>query len=104
MTLFLNVYGDKAGYDYCVNRTSPANGKTLIESVGDNEYRPVGEAEIRFEGNQLMLCVPKAVLGLGEKASFTFKWADHYEDGNILSFYTKGDSAPYGRLNWVYSS
>lgn len=104
MTLFLNVHGDKAGYDYCVNRTSPANGKTLIESVGDNEYRPVGEAEIRFEGNQLMLRVPKAVLGLGEKASFTFKWADHYEDGNILSFYTKGDSAPYGRLNWVYSS
>ena len=49
-----------------------------------------------------MLRVPKALLGLGETASFTFKWADNYEDGNIMSFYTKGDAAPYGRLNWVY--
>ena len=46
--------------------------------------------------------MPKTLLGLGEDASFTFKWADNYEDGDILSFYTQGDSAPYGRLNWVY--
>ena len=49
-----------------------------------------------------MLQVPKALLDVDGKASFMFKWADNYEDGNLLSFYTTGDSAPYGRLNWVY--
>ena len=102
MTLFLNVGGEKAGYDFCVNRTAPADGKTVVEAVADGGYERVGEAEIRFEGNRLMLRVPKTLLGLGEDASFTFKWADNYEDGDILSFYTQGDSAPYGRLNWVY--
>ncbi len=102
MTLFLNVKKEQAGYDFCVNRTSPENGKALIEAVTPDGYEPLGRADIRFEDNKLMLRVPKALLGLGEKASFTFKWADNYEDGNIMSFYTKGDSAPYGRLNWVY--
>ncbi len=51
-----------------------------------------------------MLRVGKSLLGFapGADASFTFKWADHYEDGDVMSFYTKGDAAPYGRLNWVY--
>ncbi len=101
MTLFINTKG-KTGYDFCINRTAPKNGKTIVEAVSGNEYEKKGEAEIRFAGNQLMLRVPKALLGVGKKAKFTFKWADNYEEGNIMSFYTKGDSAPYGRLNWVY--
>ena len=102
MTLFLNVSGDKPGYDFVINRTSPADGKTKIEAVTDDGYSVVGEADIRCEGHRLMLRVPKETLGVHGNASFTFKWADNYEDGNIMSFYTKGDSAPYGRLNWVY--
>ena len=103
MTLFLNVSG-KTGYDFCVNRRSPQNGKTAVEAVTDAGYETLGEADIVFSGSELMLKVPKPVLGFteNEKAAFTFKWADNYEDGNILSFYTRGDSAPYGRLNWVY--
>nr|MCR5041431.1 hypothetical protein [Clostridia bacterium] len=101
MTLFINTRG-KEGYDFCVNRTAPENGKTAVEAIDGADYESKGEAEIRFEGKMLMMKVPKALLGLGEKASFTFKWADNYEEGNITSFYTKGDSAPYGRLNWVY--
>ena len=103
MTLFINTSG-KTGYDYCINRTAPENGKTAVEAVSDAGYEKKGEAQIRIEGNRMMLSVPKALLGLGESASFSFKWADNYEDGNILSFYTKGDSAPYGRLNWVYGA
>ncbi|MBQ6065631.1 MAG: hypothetical protein IJK89_02310 [Clostridia bacterium] len=106
MTLFLNVNGKKPGYDFCVNRTSPANGKTTIEAITDAGYESRGQADIRFEGNRLMLRVPKAALGLAgnKKAAFTFKWADNYEEGNLMSFYTRGDSAPYGRLNWVYGT
>lgn len=106
MTLFLNVGGEKAGYDFCINRQSPDNGKTRIESVTDNGYEPIGEADIRFEGNQLMLRVEKSLLGFAPDAdaSLQFKWADNYIDGDVFSFYTRGDAAPYGRLNWVYTS
>ena len=54
MTLFLNTSG-KTGYDYIVNRTSPADGKTAVEAVADGGRTVAGEAEIRFEGNRLML-------------------------------------------------
>ena len=104
MTLFLNFSG-KEGYDYCVNRTAPADGKTAVEAVKDGVYTKLGNAEIVYEGSRLMLRVAKATLGIraGVDASFTFKWADNYTDGDIYSFYTRGDAAPYGRLNWVYT-
>ena len=104
MTLFLNFNGEKEGYDFCVNRSSPNGGKTAVEAAAYGGWEKKGEADVRFEIDQLMIRVSKTLLGLnkGDDAAFTFKWADNYEDGNILSFYTKGDSAPYGRLNWVF--
>ena len=104
MTLFLNVSG-KEGYDFCLNRTSPAGGKTAIEAIRDGQYVELGETGITFEGNKLMLRVDKSLLGIahGADASFRFKWADNYTDGDIYSFYTRGESAPYGRLNWIYT-
>ena len=39
----------------------------------------------------------------GANASLRFKWADNYTDGDIYSFCTRGDAAPYGRLNRVYT-
>ena len=106
MTLFLNVKGEKEGYDFCVNRQAPRGGKTAVEAATENGWEPCGEADIRFVGNQLMLRLSKALLGFGKEDApgFAFKWADNYEDGNILSFYTRGDSAPYGRLNWVFGA
>ena len=101
MTLFLNTSGN-TGYDICINRTAPENGTAAVEAISGNAYETKGTAKLRFEGNQLMLSVPKALLGLTKKTAFTFKWADNYDEGEIMSFYTKGDSAPYGRLNWVY--
>ncbi len=104
MTLFINTSG-KEGYDFYVNRTSPADGKTAVEAVTEDGYRRVGDAEIRYEGNKLMLRVEKSLLGFssGADASLSFKWADNYTDGDIMSFYTRGDAAPYGRLNFVYT-
>ncbi|MBR5427499.1 MAG: hypothetical protein IK118_04065 [Clostridia bacterium] len=104
MTLFINTSG-KEGYDFYVNRTSPADGKTAVEAVTDDGYRRVGDADIRFEGNRLMLRVGKSLLGFapGADASLRFKWADNYTDGDIMSFYTRGDAAPYGRMNFVYT-
>lgn len=93
MSLFINE-------QYAVNRTSPENGKTDIERITDNGCGKIGEAEIRFDGNKLMLSVDKDIIGYD--GSLSFKWADNYVDNDVYSFYTKGDSAPYGRLCYNY--
>ncbi|MBQ6163221.1 MAG: hypothetical protein IJK23_01970 [Clostridia bacterium] len=104
MTLFINISG-KEGYDFCINRTSPADGETAVEAIKDGGYTVLENAEIRYEGNKLMLRVEKSLLGFssGADASLSFKWADNYTDGDIMSFYTRGDAAPYGRMNFVYT-
>ena len=83
MTLFINT-GCGTGYDLCVNRTAPSGGKTAVEAVTDNGFEKKGEAQIRFEENRLMLSVPKALPGNCGNTSFTFKWADNYEEGNVI--------------------
>ncbi len=105
MTLFLNLNGTKPGYDFIVNGKAPENGETAIEQLTENGNTEVGKAQIRYEGNRLMLGVPKAAITPdgGPLPAIAFKWADNYIPGDLLSFYTKGDSAPYGRLNWVYT-
>lgn len=105
MTLYINVNG-KEGYDFCVNRTSPVNGKTSLEAIENGQYVVSGDASIKYENNRLMVCIEKSVLGIakGADASFRFKWTDNCTGEDIYSFYTSGDAAPYGRLNWVYTS
>ena len=52
-----------------------------------------------------MLAVPKSMLGISSDAlvDLQFKWADNCGDGDVMTFYTKGDTAPYGRFTYVYS-
>lgn len=93
MTLFINE-------NIVVNRTAPVNGKTDVEKNTDGVFTKIGESEIRYEGNKLMLRVSKALVGSAD--GFTFKWADNYIENDVNSFYTKGDAAPYGRLCYRY--
>ena len=93
MTLFVNG-------EYVINRNSTQNGKTDIEVITDSGYEKTGEADIRFEDNRLMIKISRADVDFGD--SFSFKWADNYTDNDVCSFYTKGDSAPYGRLCYRY--
>lgn len=104
MTLFINVSGKNEGYEYVINRTAPENGKTSVEKIDKgNNFAEISQACIRYEGNRLMLKVCKADLGIKGSASFSFKWADGYRDASdVYSFYTTGDSAPYGRLNYRF--
>ncbi len=93
MTLFINE-------NLVINRTACANGKTSVEKVRENGFEKTGEAEIRFDGNRLMLKVSKNLVQTS--GNIRFKWADNYTEGDVYSFYTKGDAAPYGRLCYVY--
>ena len=52
-----------------------------------------------------MIRIPRAVLGIGEKVDFEFKWNDNMQkEGDIMDFYVSGDTAPGGRFNYVYTA
>ena len=74
--------------------------KTDIEKITAEGIEKVGEADIRYEENKLLLSVDKSLIYY--KDNISFKWADNYTDNDVYSFYTKGDSAPYGRLCYNY--
>jgi len=110
--LFLHIEGDEdvgwEGYHYIVNMiTIDYTFSVVHRSLGGWRWVPVGRAPIRVEGNEMMLAISKNLLSLDNgKVPFEihFKWADNIEgDWSIEDFYLNGDTAPYGRLNFVYS-
>lgn len=109
MSLFLST-GEAGGcwnqYEYVVNRNSAqASATTLVvEQYNVGAWEKVGEAQYRIEGNKLQLAIPLSALGCDDALSLEFKWADNYKEDDIYSFYTDGDAAPYGRLNYVYQT
>jgi hypothetical protein len=91
------------GYNYVINR-APEGGKASVEvSTGGWAWSKVGLADMKIEGNRMMITVPRALLGLSQKAAFKFKAADNVtEFTDIMDYYISGDSAPIGRLNYSY--
>ena len=93
------------GYDLLIDRTRPADGSCSIERcTGGWNWLPVGNATLRFEGNQLQLSVPRSLLNRpNEPLEFNFKWADHATgSGRAADFLDHGDVAPNGRFNYRY--
>ena len=128
MTLFINTGKNAAnnwyGYDYAVNLEKPLNNSTAVlsKNVSSDEadngaakedrwlWEKAGEALMKVDADKLMLAVKLSDIGIveGDLIDIQFKWADNYqmdENGkySINTFYIDGDSAPYGRLNYLYS-
>jgi len=83
--------------------------KTLLErSLGGWRWETVAELDYCFKGTELQLEVPRALLPErhgGEKLRLQFKWADNaLHDGDAMDFYQYGDTAPAGRMNYVYEA
>jgi hypothetical protein len=55
-------------------------------------------------GNEMMLSIPRKVIGLTTDRDFDFKWVDNVPSDklDVLSFITDGDAAPNGRFNYRY--
>ncbi len=110
MTLLLDSDGDPTsgweGFDLAVNRTLPGHRLTVERSTGGWTWEPVGEAEFLFQGNEMHLAIPRALLGLGDGAlALEFKWIDHApESGDILDLIDQGDAAPNGRFRYRYET
>jgi hypothetical protein len=93
------------GYDFVVNRTVKSADTTLLEeNRGGWSWRPKTEVRYRVEGEQMMLALRRADLGLaGRPVRFDLKWADNVQKpGDITEFTTNGDAAPNGRFNYLY--
>ncbi|WP_368498055.1 discoidin domain-containing protein [Herbiconiux sp. A18JL235] len=111
MTLFLdtdaNPVNGWSGYDFIVRKTSPSASTYVLQAnVGGYNWTTVSPVSYRVENDKIMLSVPRSALGLTtDPATVSFKWADNWsQDGAVTDFYTNGTSAPYGRLNFFYST
>ena len=93
-------------YEYIVNRENNTGTKlTLEKSTGDWNFVTVGTVDYKVSDNILEIKIPRSYLGLtSEDISFNFKWCDNnLHDGNIMTVYISGDSAPGGRFAFHFS-
>ncbi|OMF30786.1 hypothetical protein BK133_16765 [Paenibacillus sp. FSL H8-0548] len=95
------------GYHYIINRSVKDNSITWLEqSTGDWNWEPVGELRYAVSGNELQIELPLSFIGIDEAGKglwLEFKWIDNMQnDGEIMDFFQYGDTAPEGRLNYIY--
>ena len=100
------------GYDYIINYQAKDQFTTTVAKYvgtdGEYAFEIVGEVSYRAKDNEIMIAVPQDLLGVNGKyleLNFQFKWAD--SDTKITTmeqFYTDGDVAPLGRLNYVFQN
>ena len=115
MQLFVDADNNAAtgwyGYDYIVNyRAQDQFTTTVAKYSGSNNafsFTTVGTVGYRAKNNEIMIAVPQSMLGMDGylELDFAFKWADSTSNITTMQqFYTDGDAAPLGRLNYVYQN
>ena len=99
------------GYDYIINYSAKDEFTTTVARYngtdGAYSYETVGEISYRAKENKMMIAVPMEMLGITNPngIKLQFKWAD--SDSKITTmeqFYTDGDAAPLGRLNYTFQN
>ena len=108
MLLFLDTDQSRAtgweGYDYALN----LGGSGQVKRFSGTTWTPAaaGSATVSVTGNQMMITVPRATVGLtADPLRFDFHWADNPQTlGDISDFGTSGDSAPERRFNYRYQA
>lgn len=115
MQLYLNTDSDVktgwCGYDFIINyEAKDAFTTTLAKYNGKDgaySFEIVGDVSYRAKDNELMIEIPLSVLGYTNyhEIYFEFKWVDSTSKVNTMEqFYTDGDCAPLGRLNYIYQT
>ncbi|MGK6350055.1 hypothetical protein [Parapedobacter sp. DT-150] len=98
MTLWLNVdqsyQSGWLGYDFRI-----VSGNDLQRYV-NGSWQHIGAVSHQVSGNQLMITVPFAALGLpASDVTLELKWSDNMQKADPLDWYVNGDAAPGGRFN-----
>ena len=107
MRLYIRTDKDSEGYDYIVNYRPEDDGTTTLAAAGGELDGPIFCRGIKYKvsGKNMMLALPRRLIGQNEYLAFQFKWADSaipfrsFED-----FYENGDCMPIGRLSCGYSA
>lgn len=95
------------GYDWIINRSVEGGDTWLERNTGGWNWEKVAKLKVTVSGNELMLAIPRASLGLNDaqKLAFDFKWWDQAPtSGVIMETYVTGDCAPDARFNFRYES
>ncbi len=93
-------------FEFIIGReTGTGSTLALEKSTGGWNWEKVADVNYKVSGNQMVLAVKKADLGIsGNDFSIGFKWADaNMTDGDVLTLYTDGDTAPGGRFAFVFN-
>ena len=107
MLLFIDSDNDKAtgweGYNYVVNYSIAGGSLTAVCEYRDNVWQETGLAAYRAEGGELMIAIPRSLLGLtGDDFTVNFHWMDNVSDiYSLEAWFTTGDSAPERRNNYT---
>ena len=115
MQLFLDIDCNPdtgwCGYDYVVNYEVKDNFTTTVARFngtgGTYSFETVGKVSFRYKETELMIAVPLDMLGITNPngIKFRFKWADSTSKITTMEqFYTDGDAAPLGRLNYTFQN
>ena len=110
MRLFLDVGESEQSwetFEYIINRQSPENGKATLERfTGGWNFEAAGSLAYAVTEDRLVITVPRAALGLeSDTFTLTFKWSDNAQaDGDVMDFYSSGDTAPGGRFKYVFTA
>jgi hypothetical protein len=112
MTLYIDSDTNAAtgwnGYDFRINGSRTGAICTVERNVGNTyTWKRIGAAQYRAAGKDLVIAVPRALIGLGVAAGrplqFDFKWADNLPAvPAVMDFYQYGDVAPDARFNYRY--
>ena len=96
------------GYDFVLNRVNPTETTATLEKwngkyVSDWKFEKVADVDYIYYGNEMMIKIPKNLLGIGNSVDIEFKWNDNMQNqGDIMDFYVNGDTAPVSRYAYRY--
>lgn len=99
------------GYDLIINYQATDEFTTTVikynATDGAYSFEVIGEVSYRVKDNQMMIAVPLEMLGVQhcDYVNLHFKWMDSETKVTTMEqFYTEGDAAPLGRLNYVFNT
>jgi len=104
MLLYVNSDQDPStgwqGYDLLVNAQKSSDARTSVQVWNKKKWGKATEISYHYEGTELMLAIPRSLLG---KGGFDFHWTDNVPvSGDITDFFQGGDNAPERRSNYRF--
>ncbi len=93
------------GYDYVVNLEVLGEKTTTVKAWKSGQWRTVGQASYRVNGNGLELAIPRKLVGQANAGAprLDFHWADNIQSfQGVEELGVNGDSAPNRRWNYRF--